>query len=674
MREVAETKAFSRTSWHRFRIQVIGFLLGLGFFILIGRAYQLQIYRHDKLFFEAFKAQIQKISLTHDRGPIVDINSIPLAVSAEVMSAYAEPNHIKEKDREKTSEKVSEILGLKKDFVLHKISLRGGFVWLKRLLPHEQAKALAALKLPGIGLIRETDRAYPYSEVAAHLIGFTGTDCIGLEGLERTYDQVLKGDPGFIIGERDALGGIYFPNGFTVINSRKGNGLKLTIDVKLQFFAEQALEKIVAEYQPEVAVSIIQEPSTGKILAMAARPTFNPNEFQKSQVEARKNFAIANVYEPGSTFKPFTVAAALNEGVVKPTDIYNCEMGHFAVGPAIIHDCHPYGALTVADVVKVSSNIGAAKIAFKLGKDPFYEYLHAYGFGALTELGIPGESSGMLQDSELVGKVGLATQAFGQGIAMTPLQLINAFDALVNGGKLMTPYVVSAVLDSEGREVQRFGPHVKKTILTPETSRTITDIMTLVTGPGGTGKKAAIPGFNVAGKTGTAQKILPGGGYHPTARISSFVGTVPAEDPKLTILVMIDDPKGPQGVRYGGVCAAPAWKEIAEQSLAYLKIFGNAEPQPELKKWSIAQAKGTQESTMVTASNKISSDANRMLGNGRMPNLMGLSMRSALQLADEVGVSLTIQGSGVVVSQYPRPGDSIPENGNGSVIFALPSS
>ena len=346
-----------------------------------------------------------------------------------------------------------------------------------------------------------------------------------------------------------------------------GNSVVLTIDKTIQYTAEKELAVAVRKSGAKGGTAIVMDPKSGEVLAMANYPQFNPNDLSSTSQAALKNRAIVDTYEPGSTFKVFLLAAALEEGVVKPGDKFNCENGSMELAGKVIHDTHKHGALTVREIMKFSSNIGSAKIAAKLGKERFYDYITSFGFGSPTGIELNGEGSGILRSMKTWSNLELATLSFGQGVSATPIQLTTAFSAIANGGYLMKPYLVKDILDRDGKVIKSNQPQIVKKVISGDTASKVTEMLRDVVAEGGTGTEAALNGYDVAGKTGTAQKVSGGRGYRENKHVASFIGFVPAESPELVVLVAIDEP---EGIQYGGIVAAPAFRAISETSLRYL--------------------------------------------------------------------------------------------------------
>lgn len=639
-----------REKWARTRIIIIGTFFGALFLAVIGQAFRLQILQHEEMVKKADRQHQRVVPLTPGRGAIMDHNGNNLAVSLEMDSCYAEPRHIE--DIEGTATVLAPFLETSKQELLKKLNSNKSFVWLERRLTPEKAARVKNLKLRGIGFAPETKRFYPNSEIAAHVIGFTGLDPAGLDGVELKYDSVILGNTGFLVTERDALGRSIAQKTAVVKSSSPGKNVVLTLDKNIQYIAEKELSKAVIESGAKNGMALVMESDTGKVLAMANYPTFNPNSYSRYSQAQLRNRTVADSFEPGSTFKVFLIAAALEENVVKPADAFNCENGSYNIAGRTIHDTHKYGRLTVGEILKYSSNIGAAKIGFKLGDDRLARYLRNFGFGERSGIDLPGESPGNLRDNKRWYGVDLATISFGQGVSASAVQLTAAVSAVANGGNLMKPYVVERILDDSGREVQKIEPQVLRRVISADTSAKVTKMMEGVTTDGGTGLNAAVEGFRVAGKTGTAQKVDPvTRGYSATKRTASFIGFIPADKPKLTILVVIDEPKTSP---YGGVVAAPAFHGIALNSLAYLKIVPQAAVARAPKPIEARPVK-TQPQTAMSEG-----DALDMPVAGEvMPDFRGMSMRRVLQVMEKRNINIRLMGSGRATEQNPPPGHAI---------------
>ena len=648
-----------REKWARVRIIMIGTVFGLLFLNVLGRAFYLQILQHENLVKKADKQHQHRVDLTPARGSILDRNGTTLAESIHMDSCYAEPRRIKDVDG--TAGVLAPILGIPKVELVAKLSVNKSFIWIERWLSPEVATRVRNMRLPGIGFAPESKRFYPNMEIAAHVVGFTGHDPNGLEGIELKYDSTILGNTGYMITERDALGRNIAIKNTVIKDSSPGKSVVLTLDKTIQFIAEKELAKAVTENNAKSGMALVMESDTGKVLAMANYPTFNPNSYSRYSLAQLRNRVVSDSFEPGSTFKVFTIAAAIDSGSIKASDVYNCENGSYRIADRIIHDDHPQSRLTVSEIIKYSSNIGSAKIGIKMGEEKLSSYLRNFGFGGRTGIDLPGETPGSLK-RHWYG-VDLATITFGQGVSLSAIQMVSALSTIANGGNLMRPYLVEQILDDSGTVVQKFEPQIVRRVISSETALKVTKMMETVTGDGGTGTKAALDGYRVAGKTGTAQKVDPvTRAYSPSRRIGSFVGFVPADKPKLTIAVIIDEP---QGVKYGGVVAAPAFREIAQNSLAYLKI------QPNLPTTTAAKPAATRATTAPTVKSLSEGDGLETPAGGEiMPNFQGMSMRRVLQVMEKSGINIRLLGSGRAAEQSPPPGHKIRESNEVWIKFA----
>ncbi|NVO00272.1 MAG: transpeptidase family protein [Geobacteraceae bacterium] len=641
-----------RDKWTRRRIYLIGGVFAFILSISVARAFYLQIYEQEKFARLAEKQHLKVVQLTPSRGAVYDATNSALAVSIEMDSLYAEPRNVE--DQSAAAAQLAPLLGTTKEALEKKMKASKGFAWLARRLTPEVAAQIRKLDIDGIGFVKEPKRFYPNAEIGSHVIGFTGLDPEGLEGVEKKFDTTLLGNTGYMVTERDALGRDIGNKGMVTQNASTGQNLVLTLDKNIQYIAEKELAAAVENSRAKGGIAVVMEPASGKILAMANYPTFNPNSFGKFPPNALRNKAITDSFEPGSTMKVFLIAAALEEKSVKPEDGFNCENGSYNIGGRTIHDTHKYGRLSVGDVLKYSSNIGAAKIGAKLGAERLYGYLRGFGFGARSNIDLPGEVSGYLRNKSSWYGVDLATISFGQGVSVSSLQLVAAMSAIANGGSLMQPYVVDRVVDSKGNPVKQFSPINRQKVISPETAKIVAGMMEAVAAEGGTGTAAAVDGFKVAGKTGTAQKADPvTKGYSHDKRTASFVGFVPSDNPRLTILVVVDEPKTSP---YGGVVAAPAFSAIARQSLCYLRVSPN---QPVKKKPAVIEVKKAEPLVAAAEDEDDVAPENHLQSGLMMANFRGMSMRQVLQQMEKKGLNIRLIGSGRVVEQNPPPGKKI---------------
>ena len=556
----------------RWRTVVAGVLLGLGFLIALGRLFHLQVLHAEELAQLAGRQHQKILTVEGGRGAISDRNGKILAITMEVPSVFGAPKYVS--DPRATAVRLSRVLKADARQLEAKLKSERDFVWLQRHLAPERAEGLQSLSLDGIGVIPEGRRFYPKGVMLSHVLGFGNIDNQGLEGLERRYDAVLRGERGRLVVERDAFGGAVFPKGLNYVAPSPGKDLVLTIDEVIQYIAEQELAEAVTRTRAASGVVIVVEPKTGALLAMAMRPTFDPNE-PKGDPNLWRNRAVSDAYEPGSTFKLVAAAAALEEKLVSPDEFIYGENGQYVVENTVVHDHHKNGWMTFAQVLQRSSNIGMVKVVEHLAPEKLAWYINAFGFGQKTDVDLTGEQRGLVKDLHDWSRRTRASIAMGQEIGVTPLQLVMAVSAIANGGWLMRPYVVSEVRSSTGETIARFEPVVRRRPISAQTAKALTEIMRGAVLPGGTGTLGAVPGYDVAGKTGTAQKTDPlTGGYSAMRMVSSFVGFLPADDPKLAILVVVDEP---QTEHWGGTVAAPVFQRIAAQAVRHLGIVPKTE-------------------------------------------------------------------------------------------------
>ncbi|NQU15818.1 MAG: transpeptidase family protein [Desulfobacteraceae bacterium] len=667
--------------WIRFRIYVVTAFFLLGFGTLWARAYQLQVLESDHLKAIARQGYIGKTKLPPKRGTIYDREGHELALSVEVASIYAHPRRVKEKAR--TARDLSRILEEKRENILRLLKSKRSFCWIKRKIAPDVAKKVMALDLKGVGVIPETRRYYPGREIAAHLIGFAGTDHQGLEGLEKKYDKHLKGPDYSLIHMRDALGrpfAISRPN-------PSGHGIRdliLTIDKDIQYKAQQALKSAVEKTKAKGGHCLVVDPMTGEILAMATVPEFNPNIFSEYSPAQWRNRSITDCFEPGSTIKAFLLSAALEESVVSPSTKFDCEQGEFKIGRNVVHDTHQYDVLSVSDIVVRSSNIGAIKIGKKLGYEKFTTYLKKLGFGSKTGIDLLGERNGFIRPAKNARAIDQATVFFGQGMTTTSLQLAMAMSAIANGGKLMRPYVVKSIVDRSTGNVEKRRPRVVRRVFSQKTAKEAARILEGVTGQDGTAPKAAIRGFRVAGKTGTSQKVDPKTKqYSRTKYVAVFVGFVPLVQPKLVILVVVDEPKGSA---YGGVVAAPVFRKVGRWALNHLRVNPTKTPSslahaPEAVSDSHVTLLGKRgdnagtEAQRGPGTNATSGEVGRIadeLREGSLPEFSGLGMREVLKRGRALGLKVHLEGTGLAFRQEPSAGTPLQEVAAVNVSFRPP--
>jgi cell division protein FtsI (penicillin-binding protein 3) len=651
----------------RSRTLIVAACLACAFVVLLGRLTYLQIWKHDEYARLAENQHAKTVPLRPKRGPILDRNGQALAVSSRADTLYVTP--VKVEDAPRLAARLAPILGEPAREVARKLTVTKKFAPVRRRLTPDMARAVRELRDPSLTLVEDSLRLYPNRELAAQLVGFEGAEGKGLAGMEQAWDAHLAGAEGRAVVERDALGREVTGAPIVLKPSVAGQGIVLTIDATIQYLAEKEVDAAWRRTRAKSAMAVAMDPRTGEILAMAIRPTYNPNAFGTATDEDRRARAVTDPFEPGSTFKVIMAASALEEGVVRPTDRIYGENGAITVANATIHDWKKYGWLTFAEVLQNSSNVGSIKVGMMLGKERYYKYITGFGFGAPTNLGLPGESRGQLRPPAQWSGLSLATMSIGQEISVTAVQMVAAFAAVANGGRLMQPQIIRAVLDAQGREVRSFEPIAVRQVISPDTAHTLTDMMVNVV-RNGTGHNAAIPGYDVAGKTGTAQKMDPATRrYSRSPGVLSFVGFVPADDPRLAMLVLLDEPKNE---KWGSEAAAPIFSAIGREALRYLNVAPrDASPVPivrgEMASAAPEKARGTEAPVPALDASAVpagapagSDDAPPATVAAVMPRLAGLSLRQALEALAPHGVRLEISGRGVVTSQQPAPGAPLP--------------
>lgn len=553
---------------------------------VFGRLAYLQLFQHSDYLARAQRQQQRTIEITPKRGAIYDRNMHPLAMSLQVDSAFAIPSELGE-NKGLAAKLLSGVLGLPRDVLEAKFESGGTFVWVSRRLPPEKAEAVSALNLKGVYLQKENQRFYPKRELAAHVLGFVDIDEKGQGGIERELDTAIRGQSEKIVVMADARQRWFDGR---AEQKERGASVVLTLDEKVQYIAERELAAAIAKTHAMAGSVVVMNPGNGEILAMANWPRFNPNAAGDVSGEARMNRAVSIAYEPGSTFKLITLAAAFDQGITRPDEVFDCENGAVYVAGHRIRDHKPFGLLKVSDILAQSSDVGAIKIALRLGAPKFYEYIRAFGFGAQTNVDLPSESKGILRHLENWRPLSIGSISMGQEVGVTPIQLATAVSAIANGGLLQRPHIVSEL--KRGNEVLALpndSPAEPRRVIRPETAATLRRLMegVILTG---TGKLARLDGWTAAGKTGSAQKIDPvTGRYSPTQLIASFTGFAPINNPAVTVLVSLDSPVG---LHEGGQVAAPVFKRIAEQVLTYLGTPRDAPVNPRLVQASYQQRYG----------------------------------------------------------------------------------
>jgi cell division protein FtsI (penicillin-binding protein 3) len=659
--------------WLRVRMGLIVAFFSLGFVAVVGRVYYLQTVEAEMLLSRQASQLNQHVTRKARRGNIVDRNGVELAVSVEVPSIFARPGLIENPERE--ARRLAPHLRMDYERLVGRLSSESPFVWLERQTRPPSAEAIAALDIPGIGITNEYKRYYPMSERAGQIVGFVNIDGEGLEGIERALERELAGGTYEMSITRDARGRPMLTADAPRFRDFEGYSVRLTIDEKIQRVAEQALADQVEAFNASGGYAVVIDVHTGEILAMANTPAFDPNRLNDFESSAWRLRNITDTFEPGSIFKPFTIAAALEERAIRLDTNFDCENGRMQIGRHTIKDVKRAGILNVGQIMQVSSNIGSYKIAQTIGREKFYEYLRGFGFGQRTGLGLRGEQPGMLWPADRWPEIAFANVSFGQGLTTTPLQLAVSTAAIANGGLMLQPRIIDSIVDRDGNVVRKTEPTLIRRVISPEVAREVAWAMSLVTIQGGTGTRAALEDFTVAGKTGTAQKVnSETRRYDPNLWMAGFVGFVPAERPDIAIAIIIDEPRK---MHYGGVVAGPVFRVIAKETLAIRGIM----PLPEEERFDLTRpasfrapvaAKEDKRPVVMLPTMRILDDPFEMheddidddeeieLGQ-RLPDFRELTLRQAMRRAEALGLSPSIEGWGRVIAQSPAPGTLLEE-------------
>lgn len=643
--------------------------------VLTGRLYHLQIIQYIDLVARAERQQQRTIETAPKRGTIYDRQMQPLAMSLAVDSIFAVPSEIP--NPKMAARLLSPVLSMEQGDLLGKFKAFKSFCWVRRKVSNEESARVRELNLKGIYFQKEMKRFYPKGELAAHVMGYVGLDNDGLGGLEYRLDDDIKGTPARVLLAADARRQSF---NSSVREGRPGKNVVLTLDENIQYIAEKALARAARQWRMASGMVVVQDPNTGEILAMANYPSFNPNEFNKSKPEARINRSVSAVYEPGSTFKLVTVAAALEEGLTSPDEAINCQYGKIVLAGHTIRDDKPHGNLRVSQVMAQSSDVGVIKLALRLGEDRLYRYIRAFGFGSESGVELPGEERGLLKPPSSWSGISIGEISMGQEIGVTALQMVSAYSAIANGGTLYEPRVVREIFNGKRHETAR--PALGRRVVSASTAEQMQQILTDVV-ESGTGIPARPTGYTAAGKTGTAQKIDSSGSYSKTHYIPSFAGFAPARKPAVTILVVIDSPVG---AYYGREVAAPVFRSIAEQTLGYLNVpQDNPSPWPQVASTTPAESPRQQrgdragnpplrpESSAVATSpvrpvaytDPPPSEVGGaiMLDDGPMvkvPDFAGMALREVAEECQELGLDLNMRGSGLAVEQMPPARAQVP--------------
>jgi len=632
---------------------------------IVVRLAQLQIWRHADLAALAARQQTRTIKATAKRGEIVDRNGRVLALSADADSIYAVPSEISREGGDGSGPTVAKLCGALGDCTAserktlgERLSRQAAFAFVRRFVEPGQAARVAALNLKGVGFLKESRRYYPNDELAAHVLGYLGTEHRGLGGVEAAYDKLIAGKDGVVLVQTDATGNVFSR---TEQPPTAGATIELTLDTYLQHVAERELRAGVAANRASGGSAIIMNPRTGEILAMANEPTFDPNEYRESSDVERRNRAVQDLYEPGSTFKVVTASAAIQERVMPIDAPIDVSSGQIAIGSRIVHDDHRYGVLSFTDVIVKSSNVGAIKIGRQLGTARLSDYVERFGFGRPTSPDFPGESPGIVWDRRKWTESALASVSMGYQVGVTPLQMVTAVSAVANGGTLMEPRIVGAVYRDGLRYPVK--PKTVRRVVEAETAATLTSIMEGVV-ERGTARAAQIEGYAVAGKTGTAAKLVDGR-YSKQDYNASFLGFVPARAPALAIIVVIDSPHG--GTYYGGSVSAPIFKRIAEHALHHVGAPRSIDPPA-----PIVMAKAEPQVARVQVARLQPTIVRSQTPADVVPDVAGMSARDATRLLAQFGLSPRLVGDGLVVAQLPPAGSPLAAGAECRLVLGRP--
>ena len=703
------------------RLYLLAGALCLWVVIIAVRLVQLQVVDYGEFAQRAQRQQQRTIEVAPRRGVIYDRNGQELAMSVNVDSVFAVPSEIP--DQATAAALLANVLGTDPEDILTRLKSSRAFCWIARKLDAPTSQRIRALNLRGIYFQKESKRYYPKRELAAQALGYVGLDDEGLGGIERSYNAKLRGAPGKMLISLDARRRWF---GRVEREPLPGQSLVLTLDEKIQYIAERELEAAMRQTRAEAGTIIVQNPRTGEILALASRPTFNPNTFQKATPEALKNRAVSDIYEPGSTFKIVTLAAALEEKVTRPDELIDCQMGSITLNGVRIRDHKAFGTLTVPQILIHSSDVGAIKLGLRLGEERFDRYIRAFGFGSQTGVELPGETRGLARPVNRWSKVSIGAISMGQEIGISALQLASMVSTIANDGVWMPPRMVAQVAaPATPLENVSYKPAGGRRVVSTLTAVEMKKMMQRVVAEG-TGRRAILDGYTVGGKTGTAQKIDPATrAYSRWKHVASFAGFAPVNNPAITVAVILDSPLGPHE---GGQVSAPVFQRVTQQVLAYLNVPHDVEPRsvrnrellqaaakvgdaevaeasPDRLGWDLPPAEGepgagaevaeaapspSEGAKVLPASIRTAKalppppaapqlaappPANGTVvldveGGVLVPSLIGKPLREAIEMAQESGIELEVIGNGVARAQAPPPGTRIPAGARVAVRFA----
>ena len=655
----------ARDNWRhllRRRVAVAAAMGAIWACVILGRLVSLQVVQRDDLMARAERQQKRTVPAFARRGEVVDRHGRIIALSADADSIYAVPSTIA--DPVETAAKLCAALrdctSNDRKQLAKRLDRRSPFTFVRRLVDPDQAARVSPLGLAGVGFLKETRRYYPNGELASHVLGYVGVENKGLAGVEAAFDRLIRGKDGAILVQADATGRVFSR---TEKPSTPGSSIELTLDTYLQHVAERELRAGVSEHRASGGTAIVLNPKTGEILAMANAPTFDPNEYRDAREVERRNRAVQDLYEPGSTFKVVTASAALEDRLMPVDERFNVRGGRIAIGSRVIHDDHTYDELSFTDVIVKSSNVGAIKIGMKVGTDRLSDFVQRFGFGRPSSPDFPGESPGIVWKRADWTESALASVSMGYQIGVTPLQMVAAVGAVANGGELMEPRIVGAVYRDHRRYV--VPPKAVRRVISHETAATLTTIMEGVV-ERGTATTAQIAGYTIAGKTGTAAKLVDGK-YSKTDYNASFVGFAPSRDPAVAIIIVVDSPRA--GTYYGGSVSAPIFRRIAESALRHLRVPPSVNPQPAIL--TATHAPATAGPSLSFAPEPVS--LTTTTPSTVVPDLTGFSARQAVRTLAQLGVTPRLMGDGLVIAQSPVPGSSFESGRQWRLVLGRPA-
>jgi cell division protein FtsI (penicillin-binding protein 3) len=658
------------------RVLFVAAFIGFWMLVISARLVYLQFSQYENLASRARQQQQNEIETSPQRGELLDRQERQLARSVQTVSLFLDPDGLDAATLDRNAQQLAKPLGLKQADLTKEFrdaaAAKKRFIWIARRLDADVANKIVELKLPGLQTQLEPKRYYPNGSLAAHVLGYVGLDGKGLGGVEQFYNAKISGEAGHLLVEKDAYGKPYESY---EIASKPGQTVVLTIDQTIQYQAEQALQAAVQRSHAKSGTVIVLDPRSGEILALANAPTFDPNKVSEAKPETRSNWALQNIYEPGSTFKVVAFSAALEKNLAKPTDHIDCQMGAITVAGRVVHDHKPFGTLTIAEALAKSSNVAAIKLGMRVGDPTMYDYIRRFGFGSKTGVELPGETNGILRKVERWQPSSIGSIAIGQEVGVTPVQMVAAFGALANNGVRIAPHLIREVRDAGGNVVYRAQPEQRR-VISAETAVALRGMLEGVT-LNGTAKKAQLDGYSAAGKTGTAQKIDPKTrSYSSTKFVGSFVGFAPVSNPQVAIIVVIDEPAG---AYHGGDVAAPVFREVAEQVLPALNVMPDIETKsaPDL----IAETNTNPERAAKIQEEQAQSEEQRKAtmptvdsNGGRsgevvyavatkkamlMPDLRGRSVRDVARTCAQLGLQVEARGEGRVTKQSPSAGTEV---------------